>query len=257
MSNEFVMVPRELAERIAASIGYEERDELQEILAKPSMRQGEPVALPAAKELVRAWGHDMGGNYEEGTAFGWNACLDEIAKLGPLYPATADPGEVERLRAELVEWKERCRRNNDEAMSWMAKYDILRAQLTERDALLRKVVKKGSISRAETMQAIALIGGEVEVECRECAGTGGIGHMEICEHCKGSGFTKVSASAEPSAPVEIDERAAFEKAVVDKAERFHPNLDQYGEHPDAEYRDANIEWAWGLWKARAALERKP
>ena len=45
MSNaEFVMVQRELAERIAASIGYEERDELREILAKPYMHQGEPVA---------------------------------------------------------------------------------------------------------------------------------------------------------------------------------------------------------------------
>ncbi|UXH41569.1 hypothetical protein [Pseudomonas promysalinigenes] len=62
---------------------------------------------------------------------------------------------------------------------------------------------------------------------------------------------------ELSAPVEIDERAEFEKAVIDKAERFHPELRQYGEQPDAEYRDANIEWAWGLWQARAALERKP
>jgi hypothetical protein len=67
----------------------------------------------------------------------------------------------------------------------------------------------------------------------------------------------LSASAEPSAPVEIDERARFEKAVIDKAERFHPNLEQYGEHPEAEYRDPKIEWAWGLWQARAALERKP
>ncbi|WP_444756825.1 DUF7446 family protein [Pseudomonas sp. A014] len=69
--------------------------------------------------------------------------------------------------------------------------------------------------------------------------------------------TVKDATAEQSAPVERDERAAFEKAVIDKAEHFHPNLEQYGEHPDAEYRDARVEWAWGLWQARAALERKP
>ncbi|WP_060476689.1 Lar family restriction alleviation protein [Pseudomonas monteilii] len=62
---------------------------------------------------------------------------------------------------------------------------------------------------------------------------------------------------EPSAPVEIEERAEFEKAVIDKAERFHPDLRRYGDHPEAEYRDANNEWAWGLWQARAALERQP
>ena len=84
-----------------------------------------------------------------------------------------------------------------------------------------------------------------------------------CEFCGGKwlpldvqDMSHGYVAIEPSAPVEIDERARFEEAVIDKAERFHPNLEQYGEHPEAEYRDPKIEWAWGLWQARAALGRK-
>lgn len=76
-----------------------------------------------------------------GTAFWWTkeeadrdaaATGLPIVGLGPI----TDPGEVKRLRGELVEWKDRCQRNNDDAMEWMAKHDTLRGQLTERDALL-------------------------------------------------------------------------------------------------------------------------
>ena len=130
--------------------------ELQELLTQQHQR--EPVALPERDA-------DGPGPWNDG----WNACLDEIAKLGPLYahPAPAqvgpigvvresadrgyqvrwtqggmqslrdglhlythaDAGEVESLRAELAELKERCQRNNDQAMEWMRKHDALRDQL--------------------------------------------------------------------------------------------------------------------------------
>lgn len=63
-----------------------------EVLSRPAdQHQGEPVALPERESVSgRLPGHE---------AIGWNACIDEIAKLGPLY-AHADPGEVERLRTE-------------------------------------------------------------------------------------------------------------------------------------------------------------
>ncbi|WP_273823069.1 hypothetical protein [Pseudomonas asplenii] len=69
--------------------------------------------------------------------------------------------------------------------------------------------------------------------------------MDACPDCKWD------------AKVERDERKLFEKAVIDRAVRFHPNLEQCGDNPDAEYQHADIEWAWGLWQARAAMERKP
>jgi hypothetical protein len=39
------------------------------------------VVLPEQKQEVRAWGHDMGGNYDEGHADGWNTCLDKVKEL--------------------------------------------------------------------------------------------------------------------------------------------------------------------------------
>ncbi|MBC3485719.1 hypothetical protein HU750_08545 [Pseudomonas sp. SWRI50] len=57
---------------------------------------GEPVALPACKAKLSA-GHD----WDQGYTDGWRACLDEIAKIGPLY-THADPGEVGRLKKELL-----------------------------------------------------------------------------------------------------------------------------------------------------------
>lgn len=67
---------------------------------KPAMHQGEPVALPAAMHP-----HDF-DNLPEAHCDGWNACLDEIAKLEPLY-THADPGEVARLRDEIERMRER------------------------------------------------------------------------------------------------------------------------------------------------------
>ena len=68
--------------------------------AKIRQHQGEPVALPAYKLARTHNSHD----WDQGHRDGWKDYADEIAKLGPLYthPAPADPGEVERLRADLV-----------------------------------------------------------------------------------------------------------------------------------------------------------
>lgn len=49
------------------------------------------------------------------------------------------------------------------------------------------------------------------------------------------------------------ERAAFEALVQEKSERFQPDFRRLGEHPEAEYKCANNQWAWELWQARAAL----
>jgi len=51
--------------------------------------QSEPVALPGRKDPTQHWA-EPGGPYK---AYGWNDCLDELAKLGPLYtrPAQGEP----------------------------------------------------------------------------------------------------------------------------------------------------------------------
>lgn len=67
--------------------------------------QGEPVALPERKEVVEEWA-TPGGPYR---AEGWNACRDEIAKLGPLYPRPVQGEPVAwTWQGALDELKEYC-----------------------------------------------------------------------------------------------------------------------------------------------------
>jgi len=68
----------------------ERHDLLSIIQAMAEQHQGEPVVLPACKSKL-----SMSHDWDTGHLDGWNACLDEIAKLGPLY-AHAEPAEFER-----------------------------------------------------------------------------------------------------------------------------------------------------------------
>jgi len=110
--NDMVMVPRELAE---AFRGYSSwaanpklklaHDELNELLANPAQHhQGGPVALPARISMEPLPDRRQ-SRYFIGARHGWNDCLDEIAKLGPLYthPAPAVQQEpVMRLECEKL-----------------------------------------------------------------------------------------------------------------------------------------------------------
>ena len=126
MSNEFVMVPRELLERaLAEAISDWERidaewgpttgglegaiergdagviPELRDILAKPAdQRHGEPVAW------IVHWAED-GSFY----TFTRDKTRSEKLRNDPEFISTplythADPGEVERLRSELADTRE-------------------------------------------------------------------------------------------------------------------------------------------------------
>jgi|GEM_PF-2662920 len=137
--------------------------------------QGEPVTLPARREPV---GVTSTGGYSLIQAKkdrGWNACLDEIAKLGPLYsrPAQGEPlaymanvlkgslaGQLmlvdgdAQLTPEMYEGPFAVYRNADPAEverlratskrqqgvinTFECEVMDLRAQLAERDALLRE-----------------------------------------------------------------------------------------------------------------------
>ena len=96
--------------------------------------------------------------------------------LGAKLYTHADPGEVERLRAELVEWKERCQGNSDEAMRWMAKHDVLRAKLAESHALLHEVRDSCALWMEDHQPTAATMTLDEKIE------------------------TALSASAEPSTP---------------------------------------------------------
>lgn len=92
------------------------------MLAAAPVTAQEPVALPERKAITA---HGLTALDSE--AEGWNACLDAVEVLGPLY-TRADAGEVERLR------------NNHRlhAARLLDERGRLRTQLAEQDALLRR-----------------------------------------------------------------------------------------------------------------------
>lgn len=100
----------------------------------PGQHQGNPVALPSCKARLSE-SHDWDSGYRDG----WNACLDEIAKLGPLY-THADPGEVERLRAENERLREVIKHSDSNIQRQSLRISNQRTQLAELDALLREVL---------------------------------------------------------------------------------------------------------------------
>lgn len=121
------------------------------------------------------------------------------------------------------------------------------------------------ITGQETMQAIRIEALAALDELRSLLATNPE-ENEPCPQCGGSlrtwGCTctprwpmykpEIAAPAvERQDPVVIDERAEFEKSVIGKAERFHPDLSKYG--IDGEYKHAQLQYAWDLWQARACL----
>lgn len=162
-NTEMVSVPRYMAEEISAALishGHVALPRgLQEAMnARADHHQGEPVALPSCKARLSE-SHDWDQGYRDG----WNACLDEIAKLGPLY-THADTGEVERLqrrianadlalkaqtqncetlRAQLAEQKqiiEALCEGTDGSTPALLTIGRLQTQLAERDALLQRTL---------------------------------------------------------------------------------------------------------------------
>lgn len=270
--NDMVMVPREPSDEILRAMQmrglnvsadgygclgglYEDAARLvyAEIvrLARPTeQHHAEPVALPARKRDSNEESDVLTDCANEG----WNAFLDEIAKLGPLYPH-ADPGEVERLRG-IIRMHEKTVQEQAEQLAHM------RAQLAERDALLREVlvglwpstplaikINAALSASAEPSAPAAKCTNEDSWNCKYCRNT------ESCEALKDP-----RNFGEPSTPVEIDERQEFESAWSARIERLRireRGNEFYRVQPNDLYRWNNVQDAWELWQARAALARKP
>lgn len=175
--------------------------------------------------------------------------LDTSSYSVPLY-THADPGEVEQLSRII-------RDLNDERDEIGAEAGRLRAQLAERDALLTRalpylsntpdLVQHGAEDLAEEIRNVS--------DGRPCYGPNEWGtECGKCSKCK-------PASAEPSAPVERDERAEFEACIrrewpmapISRKRDLLPKDDPcFGD-----YCDEPLQRAWVGWQMRAALERKP
>lgn len=185
-------------------------------LNKQVQHQGEPVTLPNEELMREAY---QRCRYHAPHIFyaGWNACLDETAKLGPLYPAPADPGEVDQLESIV-----RGQRNSLDIVA--EQVENLQKMLAERDALLCKLREPLDLraeydptypgySRplndcAEAVNAIdAALSASAEPSAREA---------EALAAEKALGIERLPA--EPGVPV--DQRDAFEEWAADNWGKF-------------------------------------
>ncbi len=170
-----------------------------------------PAEQHQAKPVAYRW-EQLGG---KGYMYGDELPVGVFTPWQELYVAT-DAGEVERLRDELEIVK-----NND--LKWRglreqeAEIENLRTQLAERDALLREIRRKPGLFSGDFILRLDEI---------------------------------LSANAEPSAPVECDERALIELALSEYGKATGNYVLPGG------FNDKQDAFVQGF-LCRAALERKP
>ncbi|MBC3504854.1 hypothetical protein HU761_26090 [Pseudomonas sp. SWRI59] len=160
-NTEMVSVPSETIEQ-AEKLPQEDNcctmaREFRTILAKPvDQRQGEPVAYadPRSFENLKSFGR-LGGIYQHE----WMWAEPEPGMV-PLY-THADAGEVERLHKIAYDTQAALIAANRQIKMLEGELDTLRAQLAERDALLRESYAELLAIKAEIGfrgATIALIG---------------------------------------------------------------------------------------------------
>lgn len=236
----------------------------QALLTPPvRQRQGEPVALPERHV------HEHHGCFLSERQHGWNACLDKIAKLGPLYTHADPAGDPTGSFDKHMEYMGRCHK--------------LEKKLAEAHALLRDIeltmdaqedsvslgydiemrmatILRPSASAEPSVPIIHPINMKTMMQAYEKVNHKAMLHGTSNWCAAMATSLRGVLQAEPSAPVEIDERAEFEAAWSARIKRLRlreRGNEFYRVQPNDLYRWNNVQDAWELWQARAALERKP
>ncbi|MBB3017625.1 hypothetical protein FHR70_000665 [Microvirga lupini] len=115
--------------------------EIERLKDGEPLSEQQPVTLPKRKDTQEIAEHGHGT---------WNQCLDEIAKLGPLF-THADPSEGERLLADKERWASNCLKVLKKAAELEGQLEaaIQRADAAERHAadLRNSLVELNGIER--------------------------------------------------------------------------------------------------------------
>lgn len=262
MSDEFVMVPRKLTREMLDELtnGDSEKNNVMKLrwgqalkVAPAEQHQGEPVALPERQpEDDPNWWHGNCPNHDydevRGYAEGWNACLDEIAKLGPLY-TPADPGEVEQLRqfnrdavAELEGRKQEIYtlRGHVAELRGMLRMAWGSDDTSAEDC--RRIDAALSASAEPSAPIIHPINMKVMMQAYEQVDRKALLHGTSNWCASMATALRGVLQGQPSAPIERDERADFDAWCV----KYGRVVGYCGWRED-----------FAIWQARAALERKP
>lgn len=273
MSNtEMVSVPRELAARIARSGCWpNDAEELRALLAQPAeQHQGEPVALPERKQIAGP----PQPYTQRGHSIGWNACLDEIAKLGPLYcrPVHGEPvawrfvepgdehsGYEQKVRVTVERPSATRARLGCEPLYAHADPGEVEQYKQAVERLAVTIAKQQETFSLEIRKAEALLAewGALLAESHDLINSGNLAaRNEPTRQSAGILRDRIkaalSASAEPSAPVERDERAGITLGQVLKA------YDYANDHPH-KYLRGTTNWCAAVAHSlnKQALERNP
>jgi len=134
----------------------------------PPQADAQPVALPVMKLeadaqpvfMVRSHGSEC---WEEMTGESLEMCQSspEDYEVRKLY-AHADAGELERLREEVQKLNISHEGSNALAASLQKHNETLHAQLAGRDALLKRIVKRGKIDYGDLSYAEQLLSASAE-----------------------------------------------------------------------------------------------
>ncbi|WP_188036226.1 hypothetical protein [Pseudomonas sp. EZ-C24] len=250
-NNQMVLAPRELLERLDlgknTAVDMAALPELRELLAKPAeQHQGVPVAVVDEADdglFVELIYGDNGNPLRrgdklytrpaQGEVVGWQFYQQskwwngddrikdhrkntEAAGIPTRDVYThADPAEVERLRTVIEQQKNLI--------------ESLRAELVESHSIDASAEPCATKCKHPVKCARFDNGEIVDHICQDC--------LQVFK---------------PSAPVEINERAAFERRFPD----FDHTLCSHEDWKD-QYDDPQLGDMWNGWQARAALERKP
>ena len=237
---EYVRVPRaelvRLQENMDPHRGAVAWGIVCDLLAKPAeQHQGEPVFWRYRSGPNRAWTETTDrGQVESAARAGWI--------VQALY-THGDTSETEELRKENASLRAGWYKDeSDNSRYWPEQLQEAKSELAERDALLQDLldydISKNARRRIEEALS-ASIEPSASTEREAWA----------LQEEKRLGIERLPV--EPSAPVERDERAEFEKACSDG------RIADIGIKTGVVYESVKANDIWIGWLARAALERKP
>lgn len=244
--NDMVMVRQrltEIAHRDSAVSVTVRADDLRAILAE--QHQGKPVALPERKTVTAGLLSESNTHNQ-----GWNACLDEIAKLGPLYSRPAQSALLSFANEIISASYEGGSFEGGDIQDMAVKHGLLRIESRAEECGEACACREYGFP-AECYRKTSLLSASAEPSapvCGKCAGTGEADSGGIQPW--GEPIFIPCDCREPGAPVEIDEQTRLE----DYCAKVGLPLDRL---PTGEYLIPATRFVSQGWHAHATLAHKP